>query len=95
MDEILCLIHEREACLIYFIIKCGEHVMGNVLLFIIGFGFAIAGGVTIIAYLNFLPAGITWVEYIIFIRGRIEVYFLPIGILMVTIAIFRTPFISK
>lgn len=66
--------------------------MGYVFLFFIGFGLAIAGGVTLIAYLNFLPAGITWVEYFIFIRGRIEVYLLPIGIIIITIIILQNPF---
>lgn len=69
--------------------------MGYIVLFLIGFGLAIAGGVTIIAYLNFLPAGITWVEYFIFIRGRVEVYLLPIGILMISIMILRFPFYKK
>lgn len=49
--------------------------MGYLLLFLIGFGLAVSGGVTIIAYLNFLPAGISWYEYFMFIRGRIECYF--------------------
>jgi len=66
--------------------------MGQVFLFFIGFGLAIAGGVTLIAYLNFLPAGITWLEYFIFVRGRIEVYLLPIGLIIITIIIYQSPF---
>lgn len=66
--------------------------MGYVFLFFIGFGLAIAGGVTLIAYLNFLPAGITWTEYFVFIQGRMEVYLLPIGLIIITIIIFRNPF---
>jgi len=50
-----------------------------------------SGGFTIIAYMNFLPAGITWIEYFIFIKGRIECYFLPIGFLFMNIAIQRIP----
>ncbi len=73
----------------------GDDQMGYLFLLFIGFGFAIAGGVTIIAYLNFLPAGITWIEYFLFIRGRIEVYLLPIGLLMITIIILRFPSNSK
>ncbi len=69
--------------------------MGKVFLFFIGFGLAIAGGVTLIAYLNFLPAGITWLEYFIFVRGRIEVYLLPIGIIIITIIILRSPFNTR
>lgn len=69
--------------------------MGYVFLFFIGFGLAIAGGVTLIAYLNFLPAGITWIEYFIFIRGRMEVYLLPIGIIIVTVIILKNPFFRR
>jgi len=65
--------------------------MGYLLLFLIGFGLAVSGGVTIIAYMNFLPAGITWFEYFMFIKGRIECYFLPIGFLIMMIAIHRFP----
>lgn len=65
--------------------------MGYILLFLIGFGLAVSGGVTIIAYLNFLPAGVTWLEYFQFIKGRIECYFLPIGFLLMMVAIHHFP----
>lgn len=65
--------------------------MFYIFLFLIGFGLAVSGGVTIIGYMNFLPAGISWVEYFLFIKGRIECYFLPIGIFMMIIALFRYP----
>jgi len=65
--------------------------MGYILLFLIGFGLAVTGGVTIIAYMNFLPAGITWVEYALYIRTRIECYFLPTGFLYMYIAIHKIP----
>lgn len=65
--------------------------MFYIFLFLIGFGLAVSGGVTIIAYMNFLPAGISWVEYFLFIKGRIECYFLPIGIFMMIIALLRYP----
>ncbi|MFD2042696.1 hypothetical protein ACFSTA_00070 [Ornithinibacillus salinisoli] len=66
--------------------------MGYMFLFLIGFGLAVTGGVTIIAYMNFLPAGISWLEYFIFIKGRIECYFLPIGLLIMTLVIYRFPY---
>src|SRR5699024_10781225 len=66
-------------------------IMGYILIFLFGFGLAVSGGVTLIAYLNFLPAGITWIEYLLFIKGRIECYFLPIGILMMFFALSRYP----
>ncbi|HZW67447.1 MAG TPA: hypothetical protein VFF20_02360 [Pseudogracilibacillus sp.] len=61
--------------------------MGLILLFLIGFGLAIAGGVSIIAYLNFLPAGISWMEYFLFIKTRLECYFFPLGLLLIFISI--------
>ncbi len=61
------------------------------LLFLIGFGLAVSGGVTIIAYLNFLPAGISWYEYFMFIKGRIECYFFPMGILLMIFVIYIFP----
>lgn len=60
-------------------------------LFLIGFGLAVSGGVTIIAYLNFLPAGITWIEYLLFIKGRPECYLLPAGILIMGFVIYQYP----
>lgn len=65
--------------------------MGYIFLFLIGFGLAVSGGVTLIAYMNFLPAGITWIEYSIFIKGRIETYFLPLGFLIMAFVIYRYP----
>lgn len=65
--------------------------MGYLILFLVGFGLAVSGGVTIIAYLNFLPAGISWLEYFMFIKGRVECYLLPVGVLLIFIAIHRFP----
>ena len=62
-----------------------------IFLFLIGFGLAVSGGVTIIAYMNFLPTGVTWMEYFLFIRSRIECYFLPIGICIMALVIYRFP----
>ncbi|WP_174612786.1 hypothetical protein [Virgibacillus ihumii] len=65
--------------------------MGMLFLFLLGFGLAVTGGVTIIAYMNFLPAGIEWVEYFIFIKSRPECYFFPVGFLLMVIALYRYP----
>lgn len=65
--------------------------MGHIFLFLIGFGLAVSGGVTMIAYMNFLPAGVTWLEYFIYIKGRVECYFLPAGILIMTFVLYRFP----
>jgi len=65
--------------------------MGYVFLFLIGFGLAVSGGVMLIAYMNFLPAGVTWMEYFLFIQGRIECYFFPVGLLIISFVIYRFP----
>ncbi|MFD1360171.1 hypothetical protein [Lentibacillus salinarum] len=62
-----------------------------IFLFLTGFGLAVSGGVSIIAYMNFLPVGVSWGEYIIFIVGRPECYFFPTGILLMAVALFRYP----
>lgn len=65
--------------------------MGYIFIFLIGFGLAVAGGVTIIAYMNFLPAGVSWGDFFVFVQGRIECYFFPVGILMMAFVIYRYP----
>lgn len=65
--------------------------MGYVFMFLLGFGLAVSGGVTLIAYTNFLPAGITWVEYFIFVKDRVECYFLPAGLLIMALSLWRYP----
>lgn len=65
--------------------------MGYVLLFLIGFGLSVTGGVTLIAYMNFLPAGVSWTEYFLFVSGRLECYFLPVGLFLMTFVVYSFP----
>lgn len=65
--------------------------MGALFIFLMGFGFAVSGGVTMIAYLNFLPAGFEWIDYLFFIRDRPECYLFPVGVVMISIAILLFP----
>ncbi|MBR3119097.1 hypothetical protein [Oceanobacillus profundus] len=65
--------------------------MGYIFIFLIGFGLAVTGGVTIIAYMNFLPAGLSWSDYFIFISSRIECYFLLIGLAIMAFVLYRYP----
>ncbi len=65
--------------------------MGYILLFLIGFGLAVSGGITLIIYLNFLPVGISWLDYILFVKGRVECYLLPLGILIIAFVLYRYP----
>ncbi|MCH1626216.1 hypothetical protein MJG50_12820 [Fredinandcohnia sp. SECRCQ15] len=57
-------------------------------IFLIGFGLAIIGGVSTIAYLNLLTTGYKFYEYLHFISRKIECYLLIIGLLMVWISIY-------
>ncbi|WP_047982446.1 hypothetical protein [Ornithinibacillus contaminans] len=65
--------------------------MGYAILFLVGFGLAVTGGVTMIAYMNFLPAGVSWVEYFLYISGRIECYFFPVGFIIMAFVIYAYP----
>jgi hypothetical protein len=60
-------------------------------LFLIGFGIAVAGGVSTIAYLNLLTTGHGFVEYLMFISGRVECYLFPIGVSIIGLSIFSPP----
>ncbi|MYL32238.1 hypothetical protein GLW08_05640 [Pontibacillus yanchengensis] len=62
-----------------------------IVLFLIGFGLAVSGGVTMIVYLNFLPAGFQWMDYLLFIQTRPECYLLPIGVLIILVSTFLFP----
>lgn len=66
-------------------------ILFYLLLFLIGFGLAVAGGVTIILYVNLIPAGLTWIDYLMFIQTRAECYLFLLGIIMITLAIPKLP----
>lgn len=50
---------------------------------LVGFGLAVAGGVSIMAYLNLLTAGHDFSGYIKFILHRVEFYLILIGLVLV------------
>ncbi|MFD2681248.1 hypothetical protein [Bacillus seohaeanensis] len=54
----------------------------------VGFGLAVAGGVSIIIYLNLLTTGITFTDYLLFVSTRLECYLFIIGIMIISIAIY-------
>ncbi|MCZ0703924.1 hypothetical protein OWO01_11950 [Natronobacillus azotifigens] len=58
-------------------------------LFLIGFGLSVAGGVTIILYLNLIPAGLSWQGYVMFIFSRSECYLFFIGVILIAISVNR------
>ncbi|WP_062105291.1 hypothetical protein [Bacillus niameyensis] len=53
------------------------------ILFLIGFGLTVAGGVSLIGYLNLLAMGNSFLDYISFAVKRPECYLFPIGILFI------------
>ncbi|GAA5416645.1 hypothetical protein Pryu01_01683 [Paraliobacillus ryukyuensis] len=63
--------------------------------FLIGFGLAVSGGVTIILYLNLIPAGLSWIEYVTYIATRSECYLFIIGILIISGTIPKLTHIIK
>ncbi|NSL51470.1 hypothetical protein [Calidifontibacillus erzurumensis] len=60
-------------------------------IFLTGFGLAVAGGVTIIGYLNLIPIGYSFTDYLLFISKKIECYLLIIGLLFIYFSIY-SPF---
>ncbi|SDC28722.1 hypothetical protein SAMN05421734_10641 [Pelagirhabdus alkalitolerans] len=52
------------------------------MLFLIGFGLSVVGGVMIILYLNLIPAGLSFKSYLIFIAGRMECQLFIVGCLI-------------
>jgi len=57
-------------------------------LFLIGFGLMVVGCVFFILYLNLLEIGYSFSEYINYVTNRIEVYYLPIGFILITLTIY-------
>ncbi|TFB22021.1 hypothetical protein E3U55_06895 [Filobacillus milosensis] len=68
--------------------------MWQLVLFLIGFGFTCVGGVAIIGYLNFLPAGMPTYDFLIFIYKRPECYLVPSGLFFMFFAMYKSPFDS-
>ncbi|WP_286183280.1 hypothetical protein [Bacillus sp. ISL-55] len=54
----------------------------------IGFGLAVSGGISSIAYLNLIVAGHGLDEYLAFISRRVECYFLPAGVGIIWLSIY-------
>jgi hypothetical protein len=56
--------------------------------FLLGFGLAIAGGISAVAYLNLLTTGHAFTEYIQFISRRPEFYLLPVGFVLIWTSVY-------
>ncbi|WBL17514.1 MULTISPECIES: hypothetical protein [Sutcliffiella] len=57
-------------------------------IFLVGFGSAVAGGISTLAYLNLFVNGVDLKGYLLFILKRPECYLLPIGLLIVASSIY-------
>lgn len=60
-------------------------------LLLLGFGLAVAGGVAMILYLNLIPIGNDYLDYMTFIIHRPECYLFLIGILLIWISVSWPP----
>jgi hypothetical protein len=63
-------------------------MMYRLILLAIGFGIAVSGGISTIAYLNMIVAGHGFDEYLSFISKRVECYLFPIGIGIIWLSIY-------
>ncbi|WP_433748921.1 hypothetical protein [Falsibacillus pallidus] len=57
-------------------------------LLLIGFGFAVTGGISWIVYLNIMTFGSNVAGYLLFMSSRLEGYFLIGGVVFIILAIF-------
>ncbi|MCD8510210.1 MAG: hypothetical protein LRY73_10280 [Bacillus sp. (in: Bacteria)] len=57
-------------------------------LLFIGFGLAVIGGISVLAYLNLLTVGYTLSEYFQFLLRRLELYIFILGIILVWTMIY-------
>jgi len=57
-------------------------------IYLTGFGLAVLGGVTSIAYLNIITTGQGIIEYFQFISKRAECYLFPLGICLIWLSIY-------
>ncbi len=64
-------------------------MIARVFFFLLGFGLSVIGFTYIIGYLNLLTMGYSILEYIQFIMKRYECIIAVIGLLMITLAIFK------
>ncbi|RFB18587.1 hypothetical protein DZB84_04790 [Bacillus sp. HNG] len=69
--------------------------MVRAFIFLVGFGLAVCGGISTIAYLNLTTTGLTFLEYLQFISKRIECYLVVVGFVMICLSIYYPSKTSK
>jgi len=72
----------------------GQAMIFRFFLLFIGFGLAVIGGISIIAYLNLVTAGYSFIDYLKFIVIRVEFHLFIIGFIMIAVSIY-VPFSRK
>jgi hypothetical protein len=72
----------------------GQAMIFRFFILLIGFGLAVTGGVSMIAYLNYVTAGYTFLYYLKFIGLRVEFHLFLIGFIMIVVSIY-TPFTRR
>lgn len=63
-------------------------MLSRIFLFLLGFGLTVIGMVYIISYLNLLTIGYNFLEYVNFIKSRIECLYTVIGFILIYISIY-------
>ncbi len=63
--------------------------MLRIITFLVGFGLAIIGFIYIIAYLNYLTVGYSFIDYLWFIINKPECLLAILGIILIMISIFK------
>jgi len=58
-------------------------------IFLIGFGLSVIGNIYIISYLNYLTIGYNFKEYVNFIIRRPECLLAILGLIMITLSIYK------
>ncbi|PSL50927.1 hypothetical protein B0H94_102204 [Salsuginibacillus halophilus] len=61
----------------------------------VGFGLAVSGGISVLAYMNYMAAGYPLHTYLIFISGRIELYMFLCGWLLIILSMLPYKFSSR
>ncbi|WP_085521740.1 hypothetical protein [Tuberibacillus sp. Marseille-P3662] len=67
-------------------------MLTRVFFLFVGFGLAVSGGVTIIAFLNLLTIGQNYLGYLQFLTDRPETYLLLAGIAIMWLSIYFPKF---
>ncbi|MBR3199300.1 MAG: hypothetical protein IKG27_04730 [Bacilli bacterium] len=60
----------------------------RIIVFLLGFGFSVIGFAFIISYLNLIPLGYNFLEYVNFISRKPECLIGPLGLLTTFLAVY-------